>query len=296
MSEKLYVDSPYLVRWETDQQGWNIADMLTLDPQTKSRKEEKILLKEIKKKTKERQKQLYAEQRQALLVVFQAMDAAGKDSTIRAVFSGINPQGCRVQSFKRPTPTEVAHDYLWRVHQETPQKGYIQIFNRSHYEEVLVTSVFPHILETQALPHRDIESEMKLRYAQIRNFEQLLSDTGTRVIKFFLNVSKEEQKNRLLRRTEDPNRHWKHESGDLTMRKHWNTFMTAYERAIKETSLPHAPWYMIPADNKPFMRRCVADIVYRTLASMNPQFPQVSQEDYRQIQQDRTTMLSSDFE
>ena len=295
MSEQLYVDSPYLVRWESDQQGWSITDAPTSDLQAKSKKEEKSLLKDIKKQMKELQKQLYAEQRQALLVVFQAMDAAGKDSTIRAVFSGINPQGCRVQSFKRPTSKEVAHDYLWRVHQETPQKGYIQIFNRSHYEEVLVTSVFPQILDTQKLPSREFTSEMQLRYAQIRNFEQLLSDTGTRVIKFFLNVSKEEQKNRLLRRTEDPNRHWKHESGDLKMRQHWDSFMGAYERAIKETSTAHAPWYMIPADNKPFMRRCVADIVHRTLLSMNPQFPKVSQDELAQIQLDRAAIMSPDF-
>ena len=295
MSQERYVDSPYLVRWESDQQEWSIADMQTFDPQAKSKKEEKSQLKSIRKSMQELQKQLYAEQKQALLVVFQAMDAAGKDSTIRAVFSGINPQGCRVQSFKRPTPKEVAHDYLWRIHQEAPQKGYIQIFNRSHYEEVLVTSVFPKILDTQKLPPRAFDSEMTLRYAQIRNFEKLLSDTGTRVIKFFLHVSKEEQKNRLLRRTEDPNRHWKHESGDLTMRKHWDSFMGAYERAIKETSVPHAPWYMIPADNKPYMRRCVADIVHRTLRSMNPQFPQVSQEEYEQIQLDRSFILSPDF-
>ena len=295
MSEQLYVDSPYLVRWESDQQGWNITDVPTSAPQAKSKKEERALLKDIKKQMKELQKQLYAEQRQALLVVFQAMDAAGKDSTIRAVFSGINPQGCRVQSFKRPTSKEVSHDYLWRVHQETPQKGYIQIFNRSHYEEVLVTSVFPQILDKQKLPSREFTFEMQLRYAQIRNFEQLLSDTGTRVIKFFLNVSKEEQKNRLLRRTEDPTRHWKHESGDLKMRQHWKSFMGAYERAIKETSTACAPWYMIPADNKPFMRRCVADLIHRTLLSMNPQFPKVSQDEFAQIHLDRAAIMSPDF-
>ena len=295
MSEHLFVDSPYLVRWEADQQDWRIGDIQTTSTEAKGQKEEKVLLKTIKKQLKEQQKQLYAEQKQALLIVFQAMDAAGKDSTIRAVFSGLNPQGCRVQSFKRPTSKEVAHDYLWRVHQEAPQKGYIQIFNRSHYEEVLVTSVFPQILDTQKLPARDFSTEMNLRFAQIRNFEQLLSDTGTRVIKFFLHVSKEEQKNRLLRRTEDPTRHWKHESGDLKMRKHWEAFMGAYEKAIKETSAPHAPWYMIPADDKPYMRRCVADIVHRTLLSMNPQFPRVSQEQAKQIQLDREIILSTDF-
>lgn len=295
MSEHLFVDSPYLVRWEADQQDWRIGDIQTTSTEAKGQKEEKVLLKVIKKQLKEQQKQLYAEQKQALLIVFQAMDAAGKDSTIRAVFSGLNPQGCRVQSFKRPTSKEVAHDYLWRVHQEAPQKGYIQIFNRSHYEEVLVTSVFPQILDTQKLPARDFSTEMNLRFAQIRNFEQLLSDTGTRVIKFFLHVSKEEQKNRLLRRTEDPNRHWKHESGDLKMRKHWEAFMGAYEKAIKETSAPHAPWYMIPADEKPYMRRCVADIVHRTLLSMNPQYPKVSQEEAKQIQLDRDIILSADF-
>ena len=295
MSEQRYVDSTYLVRWESDQQVWNIADKPTIVPQSKSVQEEKRILKGLKKKSKELQKKLYAEQKQALLVVFQAMDAAGKDSTIRAVFSGFNPQGCRVQSFKRPTPRELSHDYLWRVHQEAPQKGHIQIFNRSHYEEVLVTSVFPQILESQKLPSRDFESEMNLRFEHIQNFERLLSNTGTRIVKFFLNVSKSEQKNRLRRRTEDPNRHWKHESGDLKMREHWDSFMLAYERAIKETSKPHAPWYMIPADNKPYMRRCVADIIYQTLISMNPQYPKVSHEELQQIQMDRAIILSPDF-
>ena len=295
MRAQLYVDSPYLVRWEKDQQGWSIGNMETYSPDTKSKQEEKALQKSIRKKMKLVQKKLYAEQRQALLVVFQAMDAAGKDSTIRSVFSGINPQGCRVQSFKRPTPLEVSHDYLWRVHQAAPQKGYIQVFNRSHYEEVLVTSVFPSILSTQCLPQRSFDEEMSLRYAQIRNFEKLLSDTGTRILKFYLNISKEEQKIRLLRRTEDPNRHWKHESGDLTMRTHWDSFMGAYERAIKETSTSYAPWYIIPADNKPYMRRTIADVVHRTLCSMNPQFPQVSPEEQEQIDIDRSIIRSPNF-
>lgn len=295
MSEQRYVDSPYLVRWGEQTQGWSIKNMKTYADETRSKNEEKSDRKIIRKKMKFLQKKLYAEQRQALLVVFQAMDAAGKDSTIRAVFSGINPQGCRVQSFKRPTPREVSHDYLWRVHQVAPPKGYIQIFNRSHYEEVLVPSVFPEILTPQALPQRNIEHEMTLRYAQIRNFEKLLSDTGTHILKFYLHISKEEQKNRLLRRTEDPNRHWKHESGDITMRKNWDSFMDAYEKAITETSAEHAPWYVIPADNKPYMRRCIADIVHRTLLLMNPQFPQVSQAEQEQIHIDRSIMLTPHF-
>jgi PPK2 family polyphosphate:nucleotide phosphotransferase len=284
-----FVQSPYLVGWDG---SWNIADSKTRSKDTKEKSVEKAHLKRLQKDIVLLQKRLYAEQTQSLLIVFQAMDAAGKDGTISAVFSRINPQGCRVDSFKRPTSVERGHDYLWRIHQKTPHKGMIQIFNRSHYEEVLITSIFPDILKGQKLPSRSLEEEFFNRYKQIRQFESLLTETGTRVVKFWLNISKSEQKNRLLRRTEDDTRYWKHESADLQMRERWDDFMLAYQDALVKTSRPNAPWYAIPADDKPYMRRCVADIIHRTLLDMNPQYPRVSTEERAQIEKDRQTLLS----
>jgi PPK2 family polyphosphate:nucleotide phosphotransferase len=289
VEQGLFVESPYLVGWDG---SWNIADSKTHSEDRKEKNAEKSLLKKIQKGMIEQQKRLYAEQKQALLIVFQAMDAAGKDGTIRAVFSRLNPQGCQVASFKKPTSVELGHDYLWRLHQKTPQKGMIQVFNRSHYEEVLITSVFPDILKGQNLPSRSLEDEFSVRFDQLRHFELLLSQTGTRIVKFWLNISKKEQKSRLLRRTEDPTRHWKHESGDLQMRSRWDDFIDAYQNALVETSRPHAPWYAIPADDKPYMRRCVADIIYRTLLDMNPEYPHVSGEERTQIEEDRMILLS----
>ena len=291
MPQKLYVDSKYLIPWD---QEWKIAEAQTISEEAQDTKQERKNLKEILKGMKELQSRLYAENRQALLIVFQAMDAAGKDGTINAVFSGLNPQGCRVNSFKRPTSLELDHDYLWRIHQQTPQKGWIQIFNRSHYEEVLISSVFPNILDAQKLPKRSLEEEFAQRFSQIRQFESLLSQTGTRVIKFWLNVSKEEQKNRLLSRTQEPAKFWKHESGDLVMRSKWGDFMNAYQNCLVETSRSHAPWYAIPADNKPFARRRIADIIHRTLLDMNPQYPEVTADDLNAIEQDRKTLLQKD--
>ena len=292
MESKNFVDSPYLVSWD---QTWSISDALSYPEETQDKKQEKARLEELKKGMIEQQKRLFAEKKQALLVVFQAMDAAGKDGTINAVFSGLNPQGCSVQSFKRPTPLELSHDYLWRVHQHTPQKGWIQVFNRSHYEEVLVTSVFPEILTSQKLPPNTMEAEFAQRFDQIKQFESLLSQTGTRIIKFWLNISKEEQRRRLLSRTEESSKNWKHEAADLRMRAHWDDFMQAYQRSLVETSTPNAPWYAIPADNKPFMRSCVADIIHRTLLDMNPQYPTVSHAEKEQIEKDRQTLLKDNI-
>jgi len=283
------ITEKFVVPWN---QNWDLQSVPSKLEQTLSKKDAKKKLKEIKQEIIALQDKLYAERRRSILIVFQAMDASGKDGTIRAVFSGLNPQGCHVVGFKRPTKLELDHDYLWRIHKEVPPKGWIHIFNRSHYEEVLVTSVFPNVLDSQKLPELDLQTEMSQRFENIRNFEQLLSQTGTEVIKFWLNVSQEEQSKRLLCRTEDPNRYWKHEHGDMGMRKKWGDFMAAYQEALTNTSRSNAPWYAIPADDKPQMRLLVAQIVLEHLKKMDPQYPEVSEEDMADIAADRQILLA----
>jgi len=226
----------------------------------------------------ELQNMLYAQGKYSLLIVFQAMDAAGKDGTIKHVMSGVNPQGCAVASFKQPNDIELKHDYLWRIYQQVPRKGMIKIFNRSHYEEVLVTRVHPEYILFQNLPGiksaDDIGKDFwKNRYEQISNFEKQLFDSGTYIIKFFLHVSKDEQKKRFLERIDKPEKNWKFSVNDVKEREHWNKYMKAYEDAISATSTDFAPWYIIPADKKWFMRAAVGDIIVGTMEQMNLKFP-----------------------
>jgi PPK2 family polyphosphate:nucleotide phosphotransferase len=211
---------------------------------------------------------LYAESRQALLIVLQAMDAGGKDGTVKHVFSGTNPQGVRVTSFKQPTELELAHDFLWRVHAAVPPHGYIGIFNRSHYEDVLVARV--HELVD--------ESVWRRRYRHINHFEALLADSGVRVVKLFLHISREEQAERLRKRLEDPTKRWKFNPADLAERERWGDYMAAYEEAIARTSTEHAPWYVIPADRKWYRDWAVSRIVLETLEDMDPQFPEPAED------------------
>jgi PPK2 family polyphosphate:nucleotide phosphotransferase len=225
----------------------------------------------------ELQRKLYADNRYAALFVFQAMDAGGKDGTIRNVFTGVNPAGFQVSSFKAPSDEELEHDFLWRVAQKLPERGRIGVFNRSHYEEVLVVRVHPEFLEGQHLPHVDLETIWSARFESIRNFEKHLADNGTIIVKFFLNVSFEEQKRRLLRRIDRPSRNWKFNKGDVTERERWPDYMRAFEDALNETSRPWAPWYAIPADNKPHMRLQVARIVQETLESLGVDFPTIDE-------------------
>lgn len=223
---------------------------------------------------------LYAEDRQALLIVFQAMDAAGKDGAIKNVMSGVNPQGVHVVSFKQPSDEELSHDFLWRCAKNLPERGKIGIFNRSHYEEVLVVRVHPKILESQHLS-REIKNDpdfWQRRFAQIRNFESGLADNGTRVVKFFLNVSKEEQKQRFLDRIEEEDKNWKFSMGDVRERGYWDDYMHAYTEAIENTSTEKAPWYIIPADKKWFTRLAVSEVIVKTLEAMDPQYPEVTDE------------------
>lgn len=229
---------------------------------------------------KELQDVLYAQDVHSLLLIFQAMDAAGKDGAIEHVMSGVNPQGCHVVSFKQPSDEELSHDFLWRCAKNLPDRGKIGIFNRSHYEEVLVVRVHPEILQSQHLPakikgDRDI---WKKRFKQIRNFEETLAENGTHILKFFLNVSKKEQKERFLARIEEKEKNWKFSMGDVKERGHWDDYMKAYTEAISETSTEHAPWHVIPADKKWFTRLAVSEVIVNKLESMDLHYPAVSKE------------------
>jgi PPK2 family polyphosphate:nucleotide phosphotransferase len=225
----------------------------------------------------ELQRRLYADNRYAALFVFQAMDAGGKDGTIRNVFTGVNPAGFQVSSFKAPSDEELDHDFLWRISERLPERGRIGVFNRSHYEEVLVVRVHPEFLEGQRLPNLNLETLWSERYESIRAFEKHLAQNGTIIVKFFLNVSLEEQKRRLLRRIEKPSRNWKFNPGDVKERERWPEYMRAFEDALNETSRPWAPWYAIPADNKPYMRLQVARIVRETLQNLGVDFPKIDE-------------------
>ncbi len=209
------------------------------------------------------QERLYAENRRSLLVVLQAMDTAGKDSTIRKVVGAINPQGCLVTSFKKPTDTELAHDFLWRVHQHAPRAGHIGVFNRSHYEDVLVARV------RKLSPKREIEA----RYAHINAFEKLLADRGTRIVKIMLNVSSDYQLERLRRRLERPDKHWKFNPADLAERALWDEYMAAYELALRRCSTDHAPWYVIPAEKRWYRNAVISGLLVSVLEEMNPRYP-----------------------
>ena len=210
-----------------------------------------------------------------MLLIFQAMDAAGKDGAIKHVMSGVNPQGCHVTSFKQPSSEELDHDYLWRTTRALPARGTIGIFNRSYYEEVLVVRVHPELLERQQLPealHRQATSSSTATRTS-RNFERYLARNGIVVRKFFLNVSKDEQKRRFLARIDEPEKNWKFSVADVKEREHWNEYMDAYERMIRATATPHAPWYVVPADNKWFTRLVVAAVIVETLESLDVDFP-----------------------
>jgi len=226
------------------------------------------------------QRVLAAGDRNAVLLVFQAMDAAGKDSTIRAVLRGVDPSGCQVFTFKKPSNLELDHDFLWRTTCRLPERGRIGIFNRSQYEEVLVVRVHPSILGNQKLPEQsNLNTIWDERLTSIRDQEEHLARNGTVILKFWLNVSKDEQKRRLLARLDDPAKNWKFEMGDLVERRHWDDYMQAYQDALNATSRPWAPWYAIPADNKSYMRARVADIIIDALQSIGLRYPQPSNDD-----------------
>jgi PPK2 family polyphosphate:nucleotide phosphotransferase len=226
----------------------------------------------------EEQDKLYAQDRRSLLLVFQAMDAAGKDGTIKHVMSGVNPQGVQVVSFKQPSAAELDHDWMWRAWCALPERGRIGIFNRSYYEEVLVVRVHESILATQKLPKPLVTKNIfRERLRDIANFEDYLTRNGTTVLKFFLHVSRKEQKKRFLERIEDPEKNWKFAIGDVKERSYWNDYMAAYEDAIRATATRAAPWYVVPADNKWFMRLVVVAAIVEAVENMNLSYPQVSE-------------------
>jgi PPK2 family polyphosphate:nucleotide phosphotransferase len=224
----------------------------------------------------ELQDKLYAQDQWALLLIFQAMDAAGKDGVIKHVFSGVNPSGCEVTSFKQPSPEELEHDYLWRATRRLPPRGKIGIFNRSYYEEVLVVRVHQEFLPRQHLPPKLISKDIwKERFQDMRNLESYLTRNGNVVRKFFLNLSKEEQRKRFLARLEEPEKNWKFSEADVRERKCWNDYMEAYEDMIRHTATPEAPWYVVPADHKWFMHATVSAVVIETLKSLKLSYPTV---------------------
>jgi len=238
---------------------------------------------------------LYAEKRHALLIILQAMDAAGKDGTIKHVMSGVNPQGCSVKSFKVPSSEELQHDYLWRAVKALPERGFIGIFNRSYYEELIVVRVHPELLRAEHVPAADKdESIWKTRYQEINSFEKYLVDNGTVILKFFLNLSKQEQRKRLLSRLETPAKNWKFSASDLKERAFWDDYIQAYEKMLGHTSTEWAPWYIIPADHKWFSRVAVADAIVDKLASLNLAYPELTTEDEVELHKAKIALESED--
>jgi PPK2 family polyphosphate:nucleotide phosphotransferase len=236
---------------------------------------------------------LYAQDTYALLIIFQAMDAAGKDSVIKHVMTGVNPQGCQVYSFKAPSPEELDHDYLWRCQKVLPERGRIGIFNRSYYEEVLVVRVHPEILKGQRFPPQERDKSIwKKRFEDIVTMERYLSRNGMVILKFYLNVSRQEQKKRFLERIENPEKNWKFSYTDVREREHWDEYMRAYEEVFTHTSTDYAPWYIIPADHKWFTRAAVAQIIAERLASLDLRYPAVGMERKAELQRARKELES----
>jgi PPK2 family polyphosphate:nucleotide phosphotransferase len=263
----------------TGKQPFHIASARTTlkSPLYKNKKDYRKLLLEQTEELDELQNRMYAHDRYAMLIIFQAMDAAGKDGTISAVTSGVNPHGVVVSSFKRPSAGELDHDFLWRTNQALPQRGRLGIFNRSYYEEVLVARVHPEIVtDMQRLPESsttDLAKVWRSRYESIRSLETHLHANGTEVVKFFLNVSKEEQRQRFLARLDTPSKNWKFSEADVKERGFWDDYMEAYEKCINETAAPHAPWYVIPADDKRNMRLIVGRIILQRLRALKTSYP-----------------------
>lgn len=266
------------------------ADTADLDV---DKKDAKDLLADDVKRLSDLQERLYAEDRWSLLLIFQAMDAAGKDSAIEHVMSGVNPQGCQVHSFKAPSPEELDHDFLWRTTKALPERGRIGVFNRSYYEEVLVVRVHPKILAGQKLPEKLRGDRIwQDRFESIRNFEKHTTLNGTAILKFFLHVSKDEQRKRFLDRIEEPGKRWKFSMGDVAERALWDRYMDAYEDMIRHTSTADAPWHVVPADSKWFTRLVVARTIVEKLEKLNPQFPKVDDAVLAELKKARQALLS----
>ena len=276
------VASPYLVPFDD---SFKLSKLST-DPDDNPGKDANVeALDHAIDKLSKLQGKLYAHDRYSVLLVFQAMDAAGKDGTIRAVLTGINPQGCQVFSYKAPNAEELDHDFLWRVQRNLPERGRVGVWNRSHYEEVLVVRVNPGFLDHQKLPRRpeSLDDLWDERYESIIAAEKHWARNGCVVLKFFLNVSQKEQHKRFLERVTDPEHYWKFEAGDMTESRKWDSYMDAYQHALRATSKPWAPWYAIPADSKHHMRRLVAEIVVKTVDQLDLKYPELSSKDVAEL-------------
>lgn len=275
------IESPYLV--PTDG-SVTIADLPTAPPEgARDEAADEQYKAKLDKRTRQLaklQRLFYADDRHALLLIFQAMDAAGKDSTIRTVMSGVNPAGFQVYSFKQPSKEELDHDFMWRSMRALPERGRIGIFNRSYYEETLVVRVHPEYMGSQKLPREvPLDELWQERFESIRDSEKHLSRNGTVVLKFWLNVSREEQHRRFVARIDEPSKNWKFSAGDVVESRLWDKYMHAYEELLRATSRAYAPWYAIPADSKPYMRMCIADIVVKTLKALPLRYPEPSKKD-----------------
>ena len=276
------------------------SESLKLSKVSTNSKKDNVDKEQILKKTAENQEKifalqdkLYAEGKEGLLIVLQARDAAGKDSTIRHVMAGVNPQGVSVYSYKQPSKEELAHDYLWRCNNNLPQRGMIAIFNRSYYEDVLVVKV-DKLYETYKMADRCLDGEkmMKRRYKEIKNFEKYLNDNSYRIVKIFLNVSKDKQKERFLERIEQPEKNWKFSSSDLEVREKWDEYDEAYESCINATATKSCPWYIIPADQKWYTRYLVSEAILEALEAIDPQYPVMPEEEKARLEECKQKLLA----
>ena len=284
------IENQYLI---PTNRGFSVNQALTAPKEVPKEKKSKKTLRKVVEKIDDLQRILYAQDKYSVLLIFQAMDAAGKDSTIRAVTRGVNPAGFQVYSFKQPSKLELDHDFLWRSAIALPERGRIGIFNRSYYEEVLVVRVHPEYLSGQRLPDQP-DDIWQQRYESIIDHEKHLARNGTVILKFWLNVSKQEQKNRFISRIDDQSKNWKFSSGDVKERGYWNDYMNAYEEMLNATSKPWAPWYAIPADNKPYMRLKVARIIEQSLSSLNLEYPKLEQKEMIKLDEMRDKLNQED--
>ena len=271
------VENPYLVPFDG---SFKLHKTETEPKNNPGKKENAQALQEHVEKLSKLQAKLYAQDRYSVILIFQALDAAGKDGTIRAVMSGVNPQGCQVYAFKQPNAEELDHDFLWRIQRSLPERGRLGIFNRSHYEEVLVVRVHPEYLASQKLPYvpKDLDDLWEERFDSINEAERHWARNGAVILKFFLNVSQKEQHKRFLERIVDPEHNWKFSGTDMKESAHWEEYQKAYNAALNATSKPWAPWYCIPADSKSYMRRIVSETIVDTLAQLDIEYPTVSAE------------------
>jgi PPK2 family polyphosphate:nucleotide phosphotransferase len=293
--KRIRVEPDKKIRLKDHDPKWTLRHELGTGSEEAVKEQSKKILQENLNRLARAQELLYASGTHAVLIVLQAMDAAGKDGTIKHVMSGVNPQGCRVSSFKSPSPEELAHDFLWREAKSLPARGQIGIFNRSHYEEVLVTKVHPELLARQHLDIGKVNKKFwKQRYQDINSFERHLARNGTVILKFFLHMSKEAQKTRFLERLEDPKKFWKFSLADMAERQYWKSYMKAYEEALSETSTSWAPWYVIPADHKWSARVLVAEVIEGAIGALHLKNPEPSEEQVRQIKKAKAALMSKE--